>query len=622
MSGLLLPSGEFARAAQDPDSMVEAMLQQLVVDQRATVGDSEQRSWARSLPVLAEDLNEAGLTGIDVVLEYSLPLTSQRVDAILAGTHPVTGDPSFVVVELKQWSEASVFEGDDALVSVPGYAEPRLHPSRQAAGYRRYLTNFLADLHEHEGWVNALAYLHQVNDAAAVQTLTAGAEAQAPLFTGDRREALRSFLKERLSSAQGSGSAELLLKSRVRPSTKLLTVAAEEVRNRNQFILLGNQQLAVDRIRHEVQRAVDAETKRVIVVSGGPGSGKSAIALSALGELARDGYAVLHATGSRSFTQTMRKVAGYRSRQTQDLFKYFNSFSQAGQDEIDVLIADEAHRIRETSNNRFTRRNARSDRMQIEELVTAARVPVFLLDDNQVVRKGELGSTRDIAAYAQSQGHEVVPIELDEQFRCGGSAAYVEWVEQILGLTAADPAEAALPADDPFVVEVVDSPWELERRLREKNKGGYTARIAAGFCWPWSDPLPSGLVDDVVIDDWARPWNSKEDRRIGGAPPSALWATQDGGFDQIGCVYTAQGFEFDWSGVIIGPDLIWREGRFETVRSANKDPHFRGINKVSDDEFDRLVRHVYKVLLTRGMNGVVLYSPDAQTRDALHALTN
>lgn len=615
MAGLRLNAREFMRVADDPDSLVETMLQQYMSDYRTAVGESEQRSWRNSLPALAEDLAAAGLDAVDVLLEYALPLTSQRADVILAGTHPETGNPSFVVVELKQWIAAKPFEGDDALVSVTGYPEPVLHPARQVDGYRRYLTNYLVNLHDHEDWVDAVAYLHGAESDRGVAKILKGGDV--PVFTGGRREALRSYLKERLS---GGGNAEVLLGSAVRPSTKLMQVAADEVRDREQFILLGDQQLAVDMIRHEVHRAGAA--KRVIVVSGGPGSGKSAIALSALGELAREGKAVLHATGSRSFTQTMRKVAGHRSKDTQSLFKYFNSFTKALPDEIDVLIADEAHRIRQTSNNRFTRAADRSDRLQIDELISAARVPVFLLDDHQVVRKGELGSVREIEAFARAQGHEVVRIELDEQFRCGGSAAYVEWVEQVLGLNDGVPLEAALPDDDPFVVEVVDSPWELERRLRERNDNGYTARISAGYCWKWSDAKRDGLVDDVVIDDWARPWNNKEDRRVGTAPPSALWATQEGGFDQVGCVYTAQGFEFDWAGVIIGPDLVWRDGHFETVRSANKDPHFRNPKTVPDEDFDLLVRHVYKVLLTRGMIGTILYSPDAQTREALRALLN
>lgn len=108
--------------------------------------------------------------------------------------------------------------------------------------------------------------------------------------------------------------------------------------------------------------------------------------------------------------------------------------------------------------------------------------------------------------------------------------------------------------------------------------------------------------------------------RAGGAPPASLWATDPAGFGQVGCVYTAQGFEYDWAGVIFGPDLVWRDGRFVSDRQANRDPDFRNRVRVSDADFDRLVRNVYKVLMTRGMVGVALYSTDTQTREALRPL--
>ncbi|WP_115685603.1 DUF2075 domain-containing protein [Corynebacterium senegalense] len=620
MTYLRMTGREFHEAVVDSESLVNRMLSNLLEEHRQIVGPSEQQSWRNSLPVLAEDIAAAGLEGIDVFLEYGLPLTSQRVDAVLAGTNPRTGDPSFVVVELKQWSSAKSYEDDENLVVVPGTPDPRIHPVRQVGGYSRYLVNYLAALEENSEWVNAVAYLHGVGDRSAISELVEmeGAE----LFIGRERDAFRSFLRERLSSEDGSGTGDILVNSAVRPSTKLMSVAADEVRRREQFVLLGNQQLAVDLVRHEVENAHEQNRKRVIVVSGGPGSGKSVVALSLLGELGRSGYSALHATGSRSFTQTMRRVAGYRSRETQSLFKYFNNFTQAQENGIDVLIADEAHRIRETSNNRFTSASNRSDRLQIDELISAARVPVFLLDDKQVVRKGELGSVRDITAYAASQGLDVLHVPLGEQFRCGGSAAYVEWVEQILGLRQGEPAKASIPADDTFEIEVADNPWELEHLLRDKQRQGYTARTAAGYCWRWSDATKHGLINDVVIEDWARPWNNKLERRVGNAPPSALWATQEGGFDQVGCVYTAQGFEFDWAGVIIGPDLVWRNGRFVSQRNHNKDPHFRSRAAVPDKDFDLLVRQIYKVLLTRGMVGTILYSPDAETRSALRMLLN
>jgi hypothetical protein len=301
------------------------------------------------------------------------------------------------------------------------------------------------------------------------------------------------------------------------------------------------------------------------------------------------------------------------------MFKYFNQFMDAERNGLDVLILDEAHRIRETSVNRYTRAEYRTERPQLDELIAAARVPVFLLDDHQVVRPGERGSVQDITSFAESLGLDVHEIKLEEQYRCGGSLAYVAWVEQLLGLAQAPPE--SWKGDERFILNVADSPDELEHRIREQAARGYSARLAAGYCWPWSDPRKDGtLVSDVNIGRWARPWNLKGDRSVGGAPPAPLWSSDPNGIDQVGCVYTAQGFEYDWNGVIIGPDLVWRDGRFVSDRSANRDPDFRNRDAVSDETFDVLVRNVYKVLLTRGMIGTVIYSTDAETRIALRSL--
>ena len=239
-------------------------------------------------------------------------------------------------------------------------------------------------------------------------------------------------------------------------------------------------------------------------------------------------------------------------------------------------------------------------------------MPVFLLDEFQVVRPGEQGTVDDIEKASADRGIEVTKIDLDAQFRCGGSEEYVLWVKRLLGLEPGGPIRWT--GDAGFDVEVADSPYEMEAYLATKLEGGYSARMAAGYCWPWGDPQPDGTIPaDVRIGDWAKPWNLKGDRSVGGAPAAALWATDPAGFGQVGCVYTAQGFEYDYAGVIFGPDLVWRDGGWIAVRSANKDPDFKNRAKVSDEDFDRLVRNVYKVLLTRGMRGVSLYSTDPQT---------
>lgn len=615
-----------ARTTSADESAVERHLASLLTAQGVPPGPSERRSWRHSVPALARDLADAGLGNVEVLLEHRLPLSSKRTDAVLAGVHPRTGEPSYVVVELKQWTQARRWEGSDTLVDVVGAPyRPVLHPAVQVDEYVRYLADFVRALEEAPQTISGLAYLHNASDEPVADLLSG--PAPRPVFTGQRRgrlhEHLRSVLSTDATTSDAAAVADAFLSSAVAPSRQLLAVAADEIREREQFVLLDEQRVAFDLVLREVERARRADSKSVVLVTGGPGSGKSVIALSLLGELAREGRSVLHATGSRSFTTTLRRVAGRGSPRTAKLFTYFNAFMQADRNGLDVLILDEAHRIREKSVHRYTRKELRERaRPQVDELLDAARVPVFLLDQHQVVRPGELGSPADIRAAAARRGLPVHEVRLDAQFRAGGSAAYVDWVQRLLGLREPERGPVPWAGDDGFVVDVVDSPDELEGRLAAYRDAGFGARMTAGYCWPWSDPRADGsLVPDVRIGGWARPWNLRGDRSVGGAPPSALWASDPGGFGQVGCIYTAQGFEYDWNGVILGPDLVWREGRgWVARREHNRDPDFRSRTTVPDDEFARLVRNVYKVLLTRGMVGTLVCSTDDETRAFLRSL--
>lgn len=616
-----LAAERLSRAFEDP-SPGEEQLARTLAHMGIAVSLSERRAWRASLPTIGRDLVDAGLGQVEVLVEHRLPLTSKRVDVVLAGTHPRTGRPSYLVVELKQWSHAYRWEDDETLVEVPGAPyRPVLHPSLQVAGYAEYLSDFTAALDGNGSVVRGVAYLHNAADEAVRDLWSVPAAHSAPIFTGQRRGAFLRFLRGHFSDAPGRDAADVLLGSAIRPSKRLLTVAASEIRERENFVLLDEQRVAYQLVLHEVEAARREDHKTAVVISGGPGSGKSVIALSLLGELARSGRAALHATGSQSFTQTLRRVAGRRSPQTQALFKYFNSFMNADRNGLDVLILDEAHRIRDKSVNRYTSRIVREHAgPQIDELLDAARVPVFLLDEHQVVRPGEMGSVDLIESRARERGIAVRHIDLNAQFRAGGSDAYIAWVLGLLGLAPGGPHPWI--GDEPsYSLEAVESPRELEARLRAHLDDGSTARMTAGYCWRWSDPTKDGqLVPDVQINGWARPWNVKGDRKVGDAPPSQLWATEPGGFDQVGCVYTAQGFEYDWNGVILGPDLVWRTNRWVTVRDANRDPAFRSRSAVSDEQFDQLVRNVYKVLLTRGMRGTLVYSTDPETRELLRSL--
>ncbi|MFI1412752.1 DNA/RNA helicase domain-containing protein [Streptomyces sp. NPDC020707] len=579
---------------------------------------SEAKSWQMSIPALLNALLEAELDDVHVLFEYQLPLTSKRADAVLAGVHPRTGAPSYVVVELKQWADAAADDDDALLCRLDSYARPVLNPIEQVRGYCDYLASFNGALSSHPERVAGAAYLHNATEFGISGLYNVEQSERGRLFSEERRGEFIAFLKSRLGPASGAVAADELLAGKIGPSKQLIAVAAREVRNREEFVLLDEQRVAYEVVMRALNRAARADHKEVVVITGGPGTGKSVIALSLLGELYRQGRSALHATGSASFTKTMRKVAGARKREVQDLFKYFNSFMTAERNGLDALICDEAHRIRKTSANRYTRAEHRTGKAQIEELIDAARVPVFLLDEHQVVRPGEMGTVNQIRDVAAAKNLSFQEISLDSQFRCGGSDAYLRWVVRLLGLEPGGPV--TWDPDDRMQLLVAESPQEMEAFLQERRAENYSARISAGYCWRWTTKYAPGepLPTDVVVGDWARPWNVFGERGVAGAPPAALWATDPAGFGQVGCVYTAQGFEYDWSGVILGPDLVWRDDQWVVERTASKDPVFT--KATPDIVIGELVRNTYKVLLTRGMVGTVIYSTDAETRAKLREL--
>lgn len=432
---LLRSSGELLLSQLLAGQAVPRLQQQFLVDVGYRASMAEVRSWQSSLPVLAGDLRDAGLEQVEVLVEHKMPLSSKRADAVLCGQHPRTGEPSFLVVELKQWSRARAFPEDEELVLVDAYGEhPVLHPGRQVQNYVDYMVDFVRALRERQELVRGAAYLHNATESGVSELRRRTESENSRLFTSEQRGAWLDFLQAHFAPEPGAEAADLLLNSAVAPSRQLMKLAAQEIRDREQFILLDEQEVAYRLVMSAVRRAVTDDHKSVVVVTGGPGSGKSVIALSVLGEMFRVGRTAEHATGSRAFTTTLRKVAGARQPRVRELFRYFNQFGDAEPNSLDVLILDEAHRIRENSNNRYTPRNRRSTRRQVEELLDVARVPVFLLDEHQVVRPGELGTVAQIEAAAHARGLEIREIELDGQFRSGGSRVYEQWVLRLLGL--------------------------------------------------------------------------------------------------------------------------------------------------------------------------------------------
>lgn len=579
------------------------------------VSESEARSWRNSLRAMADAIHLARLEDHGIAVEVQLPLSSGRLDCLITGLD-LNERPQAVIIELKQWESAEPSSIDECVVVAYGRGRDVLHPSHQAARYATYLRDTHSAFAEGMVGLSACAFLHNMNedlDSPLFDQKFSTILEEAPLYSGDRIDGLAENLRGQLGLGDGLPVLDEVLKGRYQPQKRLLEHTAKMIQGETTFTLLDEQRVAFNDVVGHVDRARKSGERTVILIRGGPGTGKSVIAVNLLAELSRRGVVVEHATGSKSFTTTLRKRVGTRAS-TQ--FKYFNSYSQ-GPDSLEVIICDEAHRIRASSVNRFTPKAARSDLPQIEELLRAARTSVFFIDDLQVVRPGEMGSTELIKGAAARLAIPVIEHELETQFRCGGSDAFIGWVENLLELRRTP--FAIWDPHEEFAFDVLDSPEELDALVRSRADEGHSARLTAGFCWPWSDPREDGtLIDDVAIGSWRRPWNAKaEQKRLAaGIPRSEFWATDPAGIDQVGCVYTAQGFEFDYAGVIWGDDLIWRPRQgwigqpgqnFDRVvtRGAARDA----------DGFTSLMKQTYRVLLTRGLKGCYVHFTDEQTRD-------
>ncbi|MGA4544411.1 DUF2075 domain-containing protein [Uniformispora flossi] len=580
-------------------------------------GANEQASWENSLPALAKILVRADRADVEIYIEVDVPHFSGQADAVLHGVHPQTSKASFVVVELKQWTDVTLDGPRSALCRVPHYRRPKPHPVAQV---RKYVHRYLAyhpDIAEDPDGIVGIAYLHNAGAKDAAAIASQPEDLSGMLYTADTEDLLVEALARRFAPQSATHVADDPFSSvELRTPRPQSAVLAGVLAGEEQFELLGDQNLAYGAVMKAVNSARMTGGRHAVVVTGGPGTGKTAIAIQAVADLLADDAKVKYATGSSALLDAIRKVSitGRELTRRRAPFVSLRAFAEAAPGALDVIICDEAHRISEVSKTAWW--TSPSGKSQLAELMDAAPVTVFLLDAYQTVRADEIGTNKYICETALARGMTLWTVDLHHQFRCSGSLEYVEWTHRLLGL---DEHHSAGPwSGRGMQVQVVDRPEDMDAVLAKERQRGASTRIAAGFCWPWTKMWVDGKpVDDIVIGNWRRPWNTYKASQGDPFPPAPLWAVDDRGTGQIGCIYTAQGLEYDWAGVIIGEDLVWRDGRWLTDPGKCSD---RKAPKRDPLLFERYVKHVYKVLLTRGRLGTVIYACDEETRAHLKKL--
>lgn len=589
------------------DRVRDAVLANLNIN----VGFAEYQSWKNSLGnAMSHVMNDPAIPGDSAVaIEYRVNGRKFRIDFLVAGKDS-SGHDSVIIIELKQWTDID-FDvlPDHVQTFVGGSVRPTLHPSYQAWSYASHLQQFNEFVYSNDIQVAACAYLHNCTSETVVRDHRYGESLEkAPIFIKGEVKKVQMMISSRIVSGAGIELLHAVDTSPVRPSKQLAEAVGSMLKGNEEFVLLDDQKTVMETIINTATKSL-VETKQVVVVKGGPGTGKSVIAINALARsisLRMNARYVTPNAAPRTVFEG--KLQGSVTRtDIQDLFSGSASYTNTSENSYDLLLVDEAHRLK-------LRSQYVKGVNQIMEIINSTRTAVFFIDEAQKVTWQDIGEISAIEDFARMAGAEVQHLELTSQFRCSGSDDYMVWLDNVLGVKK-DSASYFSP--ERFDFRIVDSPSELRELIRERNQVSNKARIVAGYCWDWVSKKSRGTYDIVFPEyGFEAEWNLTEQ---GGA-----WIVHPDSVEQVGCIHTCQGLELDYVGVIIGPDLVVQGNRLATNPSARAktDKSMHGHKKelkedplAASTKADVLIRNTYRTLMSRGMKGCYVYFTDQETSD-------
>ncbi len=572
---------------------------------------SEFRSWENSLNYMYKVLNDNEIpSDAGIAIEYNIPQTSKRVDFMISG-YDSNDKPGMVIVELKQWDEITEVKGTDALVEtyVGGSLKRVVHPSYQAWSYAQLIKDYNQEVQDRNIDLYPCACLHNYirhrDDPIDAEQYKDYFD-DAPAYTKGQLDQLRDYIKSSIKKGDQKEVLYFIDRGRIRPSKSLQNVIGSMLKGNREFIMIDEQKVAYEEILSLSLKCQKDYKKRTIIVKGGPGTGKTVIAVNLLAELTqRDQFVQFVSKNEAPRKVYLRKLKGQIKKSGVDnMFKGSASYTKTRCNVIHTLLCDEAHRLQERS--QYTKSTGEEN--QIKEIIHAAYCSVFFIDESQRVTMDDIGSVEEIEKWAMEEGSELHYLELESQFRCNGSDGYLAWIDDVLDIR--ETANYDLEGID-YDIRVFDSPDEMRELVIERNRVNNRARILAGYCWEWLKKEQNNTdYHDIKIGKFEMSWN------LGNGEPFAISETS---INEAGCIHTSQGLEFDYVGVIIGDDLRYKDGRVITdfTKRAKTDQSLKGIKslyKVSPEEANRradeIIKNTYRTLLTRGMKGCYIYCTD------------
>ncbi len=572
---------------------------------------NEFRAWENSMEYMYKVLNDQDIpSDAGIAIEYNIPQTSKRVDFLISG-YGKKDDANVVLIELKQWDELEAVPGRDGLVQTyTGNAMRQVvHPSYQAWSYAMLISDYNASVQEGMVSIFPCAYLHNYRrrkqdpiDARQYETYLE----DAPAFTRGEVTKLREFIKKSIRTGDNKELIYKIDSGRIKPSKSLQDSIAKMLEGNREFIMLDEQKVVYEEILNEARCSAKDGKKRVLIVKGGPGTGKSVVAVNLLAKLTKEEQFCQYVSKNAAPRNVYRKKlkGSIRKSSVDNMFKGSGIYTETQNNMIDTILVDEAHRL-----------NAKSGMFhnmgenQIKEIIHSAKCSVFFIDERQRVTLKDIGRIGEIRKWAEEENAQITEMELMSQFRCNGSDGYLAWLDHTLEIH--DTANFDMK-DINYDIRILDSPMEMRELILEKNHISHNkARILAGYCWDWKkEGVKDSAVYDIKIGDFEISWNLKN---------TTTFAIDEDSVHEAGCIHTSQGLEFDYVGVIIGDDMRYENGTVVTdfTKRARTDQSLKGIKKLYKEnpvrakkETDEIIKNTYRALMTRGMKGCYIYCTD------------
>lgn len=567
---------------------------------------NEVRSWHNSMQYMYKVVNIPELPDeVGVAIEYQIPLTAKRIDFIISGLNAKKKE-QIIIIELKQWEEAEPTQKPGIVVTrfQHGKAETA-HPSYQAWSYAYMLSNYNLTVQERGVDINPCAFLHNyMPDGMINGPLYQDYVSKAPVFLKNDAARLQDFILRHVRYCSPEDIIWKIDNGKLRPSKQLADSLTSMLKGNDEFMMLDDQKVVYESAIYLAKKAQEGK-KQVLIVEGGPGTGKSVLAVNLLVNLTAEGIASQYVTKNSAprAVYSVKLSGSFRRTYINNLFVGSGNFIETMPNTMGALIVDEAHRL-----NMKSGMFSNLGENQIKEIIKTARFSVFFVDDCQRIHMKDIGSVKYIKQCAEEMGADVHLEHLSSQFRCNGSDGYLSWLDNALQIR--ETANIRLTEED-YDFRIFDSPTEMFNEIKRKNESNNKSRVVAGYCWDWKSKQ-NHMAYDIEIPQFffRKQWNFNSNEP---------WLIGEKSIDQIGCIHTCQGLELDYVGVIVGPDLSYKNNRVITdgLKRSPNDQSLKGFKtmlknnpKEALQQADAIIKNTYRTLMTRGMKGCYVYFCD------------